>query len=84
LVQAEADVVEEHRAHLLRVAYRLTGTLADAQDAVQEAWLRFARLPDADRAAIRDPRGWLTTVVGRLCLDRLRSAVVQRERYVGP
>jgi len=83
-VQAEADVVEEHRAHLLRVAYRLTGTLADAQDAVQEAWLRFARMPDADRAAIRDPRGWLTTVVGRLCLDRLRSAAVQRERYVGP
>lgn len=62
-----ADVVEEHRTHLLRVAYRLTGSLADAQDAVQEAWLRLAQLPDADRAAIRDPRGWLTTVVGRLC-----------------
>ena len=81
---SSADVVEEHRAHLLRVAYRLTGSLADAQDAVQEAWLRLARLPDADQAAIRDPRGWLTTVVGRLCLDRLRSAAVQRERYVGP
>jgi DNA-directed RNA polymerase specialized sigma24 family protein len=57
--------------------------LADAQDAVQEAWLRLARLSDADRAAIRDPCGWLTTVVGRLCLDRLRSAAVQRERDVG-
>lgn len=78
------DVVEEHRTHLLGVAYRLTGSLADAQDAVQEAWLRLARLPDADRAAIRDPRGWLTTVVSRLCLDRLRSAAVQRERYIGP
>ncbi len=83
-MQAEADVVQQHRTHLLGVAYRLTGSLADAQDAVQEAWLRLARLPDADRAAIRDPRGWLTTVVGRLCLDRLRSAAVQRERYVGP
>jgi RNA polymerase sigma-70 factor (ECF subfamily) len=82
-VQAEADVVQQHRSHLLGVAYRLTGTLVDAQDAVQEAWLRLARLSDADRTAIRDPRGWLTTVVGRLCLDRLRSAVVQRERYVG-
>ncbi|MDQ4009191.1 MAG: sigma-70 family RNA polymerase sigma factor [Actinomycetota bacterium] len=83
-MQAEADVVQQHRSHLLGVAYRLTGTLADAEDAVQEAWLRLARLPDADQAAIRDPRGWLTTVVGRLCLDRLRSATVQRERYVGP
>ncbi|MGQ0717885.1 MAG: sigma-70 family RNA polymerase sigma factor [Pseudonocardiales bacterium] len=82
-VPSSADVIEEHRTHLLRVAYRLTGSLAEAQDAVQEAWLRLARLPDADRAAIRDPRGWLTTVVGRLCLDRLRSAAVQRERYVG-
>ncbi|MGH4024562.1 MAG: RNA polymerase sigma factor SigJ [Pseudonocardiaceae bacterium] len=78
------DVFEEHRTHLLGVAYRLTGTLADAEDAVQDAWLRLARLSEADREAIRDPRGWLTTVVGRLCLDRLRSAAVQRERYVGP
>ncbi|MGH3785151.1 MAG: sigma-70 family RNA polymerase sigma factor [Pseudonocardiaceae bacterium] len=83
-VQAGADVVQEHRGHLLRVAYRLTGTVADAEDAVQEAWLRLARLSDADRSAIRDPRGWLTTVVGRLCLDRLRSATVQREHYIGP
>ncbi|HEY2764691.1 MAG TPA: RNA polymerase sigma factor SigJ [Pseudonocardiaceae bacterium] len=75
---------EEHRARLLGVAYRITGTLADAEDAVQDAWLRLDRLPEAERAAIRDPRAWLTTVVGRLCLDRLRSAAVQRERYVGP
>ncbi|MGH3915682.1 MAG: sigma-70 family RNA polymerase sigma factor [Pseudonocardiaceae bacterium] len=78
------DVFEEHRTHLLGVAYRLTGSLVDAEDAVQETWLRLARLSDADRAAIRDPRGWLTTVIGRLCLDRLRSAVVRRESYVGP
>lgn len=74
----------EHRSHLIGVAYRLTSSLADAEDAVQEAWLRLAGLSTGDRAAIRDLRGWLTTVVGRLCLDRLRSAPAQRERYVGP
>jgi RNA polymerase sigma-70 factor (ECF subfamily) len=51
---------------------------------VQEAWLRLSGLDEAKRTAIRDLRGWLTTVVGRICLDRLRSAAVQRERYVGP
>ncbi|UYP19672.1 sigma-70 family RNA polymerase sigma factor [Rhodococcus sp. Z13] len=71
---------EEHRTHLLGVAYRLTGSVADAEDAVQDAWLRLAGV-DADR--IVDLRAWLTTVVGRLCLDRLRSAAVRRETYVG-
>lgn len=75
---------ERHRSHLFGVAYRLTGSRVDAEDAVQEAWLRLARLSDEDRAAIRDLRAWLVTVVARVCLDRLRSAVVQRERYVGP
>lgn len=75
---------EAHRSHLFGVAYRLTGTRADAEDAVQETWLRLARLSGADRTEIRDLRGWLTTVIGRVCLDRLRSAAVQRERYVGP
>lgn len=79
-----AEDFEAHRTHLLGVAYRLTGSLADAEDAVQETWLRLARLPACDRAAIRDPRGWLTTVIGRLCLDRLRSAAVRRESYPGP
>jgi RNA polymerase sigma-70 factor, ECF subfamily len=77
-------VFEEHRAHLVRVGYRITGSVADAEDALQEAWLRLAGLDDAARAAIRDERAWLTTVVGRLCLDRLRSAAARRERYVGP
>jgi len=81
---ALAATFTQHRSHLIGVAYRLTSSLADAEDAVQEAWLRLAGLSPADRAAIRDLRGWLTTVVGRLCLDRLRSAAVQRERYVGP
>jgi RNA polymerase sigma-70 factor (ECF subfamily) len=67
-----------HRTHLIGVAYRLTGSIADAEDAVQEAWLRFAEARD-----VRDTRGWLTTVVSRICLDRLRSAAVRRETYVG-
>ncbi len=83
-VRTDALVFEEHRAHLVRVGYRITGSISDAEDAVQEAWLRLAGLDSDARAAIRDERAWLTTVVGRLCLDRLRSAAVRRERYVGP
>lgn len=71
---------ETHRPHLLRVGYRITGRLTDAEDAVQEAWLRYA----AQETAPDDLRAWLTTVVGRLCLDRLRSSATRRERYVGP
>ena len=75
---------EEHRPHLLRVGYRITGSFADAEDAVQEAWLRWNALGDEARAELRDERAWLATVVGRVCLDRLRSAAARRERYVGP
>ncbi len=78
---SSVDEFEEHRAHLTAVAYRMLGSLADAEDAVQDAWLRLQRV---DRASIDDLRGWLTTVTGRLCLDRLRSARVMREAYVGP
>ncbi|WP_156756424.1 sigma-70 family RNA polymerase sigma factor [Actinokineospora pegani] len=74
----------EHRAHLVGAAYRLTGTLADAEDAVQDTWLRLSGVDDRTLAGIRDLRAWLTTVVGRLCLDRLRSASARRESYVGP
>jgi RNA polymerase sigma-70 factor, ECF subfamily len=73
-----------HRGHLIGVAYRLTSTISDAEDAVQESWLRLSGLDEDRRAQIQDLRGWLTTVVGRICLDRLRSAAVRRERYVGP
>jgi RNA polymerase sigma-70 factor, ECF subfamily len=73
-----------HRGHLIGVAYRLTSTISDAEDAVQESWLRLSGLDEDRRAEIQDLRGWLTTVVGRICLDRLRSAAVRRERYVGP
>ncbi|WP_240157718.1 RNA polymerase sigma factor SigJ [Pseudonocardia broussonetiae] len=77
---ADPAAFEVERAHLLRVGYRITGRLADAEDAVQEAWLRYA----AQDTAPDDLRAWLTTVVARLCLDRLRSSAARRERYVGP
>jgi RNA polymerase sigma-70 factor (ECF subfamily) len=70
---------EALRPHLLRLAYSQMGSLDEAEDVVQEAWLRLQR---TDRAAIADLRGWLTTVVGRLSLDLLRSARVRREQYV--
>lgn len=70
---------EALRPHLLAVAYRLTGTFADAEDIVQEAWLRW----DSVETEITDLRAWLTTVVSRLGLDRLRSAARRRETYVG-
>jgi RNA polymerase sigma-70 factor (ECF subfamily) len=73
---------EQARPHLLAVAYRLTGSVADAEDAVQDAWLRWDALGDG-RARIADPRAWLTTVVSRIGLDRLRSAARRRETYVG-
>jgi RNA polymerase sigma-70 factor (ECF subfamily) len=76
-----ATEFEQYRGYLTGVAYRMLGSLADAEDAVQDAWLRLARV---DRADIDDLRAWLTTVTGRLCLDRLRSARVAREAYVGP
>jgi RNA polymerase sigma-70 factor (ECF subfamily) len=69
------------RPHLLAVAYRLTGTFADAEDIVQDAWLRWEAASDRDK--ISDLRAWLTTVVSRLGLDRLRSAAHRREAYVG-
>jgi RNA polymerase sigma-70 factor (ECF subfamily) len=70
---------EALRPHLMSVAYRLTGTVADAEDIVQDAWLRW----EAHDGEIADLRAWLTTVVSRLGLDRLRSAAYRRESYVG-
>ncbi|MCU1695171.1 MAG: polymerase, sigma-24 subunit, subfamily [Mycobacterium sp.] len=79
---ARTDEFERQRSHLLAVAYRLTGTFADAEDAVQDAWLRWHAL-GADRDGIDDLRAWLTTVVSRIGLDRLRSAAHRRETYFG-
>ncbi len=75
-----ATEFEALRPKLTRVAYGMLGSLAEAEDIVQEAWLRLGR---ADRAAIDDLRAWLTTVVGRLALDALGSARRRRESYVG-
>jgi RNA polymerase sigma factor (sigma-70 family) len=71
-----ADQFEEHRAHLRRVAYRMLGSMDEADDAVQEAWLRLAR---SDTTAVVNLRGWLTTVVSRISLDFLRSRKSRRE-----
>lgn len=76
-----ASVFEAEQARLRGLAYRLMGSLADAEDVTQEVWLRWAA---ADRPAIERPVAWLTTVTTRLCLDRLRSAAHRREGYPGP
>src|SRR5438067_9377911 len=65
-----AERFEDHRAHLRAVAYRMLGSLSEADDAVQEAWLRLSR---SDASDVENLRGWLTTVVARICLDILRS-----------
>jgi RNA polymerase sigma-70 factor (ECF subfamily) len=74
----------DERDRLVAVAFRLLGTRADAEDAVQEAYARWYRLTDTERDAVRRPGAWLTTVVSRVCLDQLGSARAHRERYVGP
>ena len=68
------------RPHLFSVAYRMLGSASEAEDTVQDAWLRAASAP----ANLESARAWLTTVVTRLCLDRLKSATARREQYVGP
>ena len=77
------DAVMSERRQLLNVAYRLLGSLADAEDVVQETYARWYDRSEEDRAAIESPGAWLTTVASRICLDLLRSARVRRETYVG-
>ncbi|WP_084958095.1 sigma-70 family RNA polymerase sigma factor [Thermoactinospora rubra] len=74
---------EEHRPHLRAVAYRMLGSLAEAEDAVQEAWLRLSRTEAGQAGQIDNLGGWLTTVVGRVCLDMLRSRAARREDPIG-
>ncbi|MER6456075.1 RNA polymerase sigma factor SigJ [Streptomyces sp900105245] len=71
------------RRRLVNVAYRLLGSLTEAEDAVQEAYARWYAMPRQQQEAVRSPGAWLTTVAGRICLDLLGSARVRRERYVG-
>ena len=68
------------RTHLEAVAYRMLGSLAEAEDAVQEAWFRLSR---SDTSEVANLTGWLTTVVGRVCLDRLRARRARPEDPVG-
>ncbi|MFJ6015701.1 RNA polymerase sigma factor SigJ [Streptomyces sp. NPDC092952] len=75
------DVFESHRPVLTGVAYRMLGRIADAEDVVQEAWLRWSSAPRED---VREPRAFLVRVVTRLAVDRLRQARSRRETYVGP
>src|SRR5215207_9803936 len=72
---------EEHRTHLRAVGYRMLGSLSEADDAVQEAWVRLSR---SDVSGVENLRGWLTTVVGRLCLSMLRMRKSRREEPLGP
>lgn len=77
------DEVPGERRRLVSLAYRMLGTIAEAEDAVQETYVRWYRLGDAERAVIGNPQGWLTRVASRVCLDVLGSARYRRERYVG-
>jgi RNA polymerase sigma-70 factor (ECF subfamily) len=79
----DIDEVQKERRVLLAIAYRMLGTVADAEDAVQETYVRWYRQSDADRERIENPKAWLTRVVSRICLDMLGSARARRERYVG-
>src|SRR5215475_13315706 len=74
--EALAAEFEAHRAHLRGVAYRMLGSLSEAEDAVQETWLRLSR---ADRSEVDNLAGWLTTVIARVCLDVLRARKARRE-----
>ncbi|MEU2490222.1 RNA polymerase sigma-70 factor [Streptomyces sp. NPDC007883] len=75
------DVFEAHRSVLTGVAYRMLGRFTDAEDVVQEAWLRWSA---EDRSDVREPRGYLVRITTRLAVDRLRQAQSRRESYVGP
>lgn len=74
-------IFDEHRTRLYGIGYRMLGTRADAEDMLQEAWLRWHK---ADLDQVRTPAAWLTTTITRLCIDRLRAARTERETYSGP
>jgi RNA polymerase sigma-70 factor (ECF subfamily) len=78
------EVVMRERRRLLGIAYRLLGTLAEAEDAVQETYTRWYQLSDAERSAVENVPAWLTRVTSNICLDVLKSARRRREQYVGP
>src|SRR6185503_16805979 len=71
-----AEQFGEHRSHVRAVAYRMLGSVSEAEDAVQETWIRLSR---TDISGVENLRGWLTTVVARVCLDMLRTRASRRE-----
>src|SRR6187399_2335508 len=77
----EQDIFDTDRPLLFSIAYRMLGSASDAEDILQDAWLRYR---GADRSAVRSPKAFATTIVTRLCLDRLKSAQRTREEYIGP
>lgn len=81
--EPQDDVLGERR-HLVSLAFRMLGTVADAEDAVQDTYIRWYRMSDEDRAAVDVPRAWLTKATSRVCLNILASARHRREMYVGP
>ncbi|MFI2763706.1 RNA polymerase sigma-70 factor [Streptomyces echinatus] len=81
IADSATDVFEEHRPLLMGVAYRMLGRVADAEDVVQDAWLRWYQ---ADRAEVREPRAYLVRITTRLAIDRLRQVQARGETYVGP
>ena len=79
----DAAALDAERSALMGLAYRMLGTVADAEDAVQETYTRWVRMPQRERDAIRNPGAWLMRTASRVCLDQLGSARARRERYVG-
>ena len=79
----DAELIGERR-HLLSLAFLMLGTVAEAEDAVQETYIRWYRMDQAERDRSEVPRAWLTRVASRICLDMLGTARARRERYVGP
>ncbi len=77
----DQDIFNTNRPLLFSIAYRMLGSASDAEDVLQDAWLRYGR---ADRSSIRSPKAFATTIVTRLCLDRLKSAQATRQDYIGP
>src|SRR6186997_3299235 len=77
----KTDVFNTDRPLLFSIAYRMLGSASDAEDVLQDAWLRYR---GADHSSIRSPKAFATTIVTRLCLDRLKSARATREEYIGP
>lgn len=76
-----SDVFDRYRPLLFSIAYRMLGSVTDAEDIVQEVFVRWQRAPEAE---VRSPKAYLSAIVTRLCIDQLRSARAQREEYVGP